>query len=315
MADLTPSPGAARSSDRAQLLLAGAFVLAAALIGLTLVLTASNYTATLATGDNAVASGSDAVTVRDGVETDLGRYLDRVNEKYGANPLRRTEFTSVLRDFRSHVQGAHARHGQLVNVSLATGTPFVPGKQVSQSTAGQFDDPTDSTEGDWDLTGTATSSSLVRNATFVVTDVTASASDEFRLILSEGATGDQWTVTIREDTSGTTEWVIGSTSSPRECRRPASTGPHTIDVAAATFGGEHCPALEPPADIDSDVLVRFENGNGVRGKYWFVFDPTGSFTSPATTADVLYAANVEFVYQSATVSYAETLRVVPGEVT
>jgi hypothetical protein len=315
VADLTPSPGDSRSSDRAQLLLAGAFVLAAALIGLTLVLTASNYTATLASGDNAVASGSDAVTIRDAVETDLGRYLDRVNEKYGANPLRRTEFTSVLRDFRGHVQGAHARHGQLVNVSLAPGTAFVAGKRVSQSTAGQFDDPTDSTDGDWALTGTVSSSSLVRNATLVLTDVTASASDEFRLVLSEGGAGDRWEVTVHEDTGGTTEWVLGSTSSGRECRRPASNAPLTVDFTAATFGGEHCPALEPPAGLDSEVVVRFENGNGVRGKYWFVFDPTGSFTSPAATEDVLYAANVAFVYQSATVSYAETLRIAPEELT
>ena len=104
-------------NDRGQLLLAGAFVLAVALIGLTLVLTSGGYTTTLASQDNAVERGTDAVTVRESVVSDLDHHLERANSKYGSLSDRESAFRAVVPAVGSGVRNQSAQRGRLVELS------------------------------------------------------------------------------------------------------------------------------------------------------------------------------------------------------
>jgi hypothetical protein len=302
--------------DRGQLLLAGAFVLAAALVGLTLVLSATNYTATLADSDNAVTSGSTALTVRDAVDADLGQYLQRVNRKYASNSQRETNFAALVDPYSDRLEGYYADNGQLLEVSTApSGSRFVDGARVFQDSTGQFDDPSDGNDGDWEITPTGGSEGTLRNVTFIVTSVTASASDKFEFVLEDGA-GDSWTLTIHENGGN---WIIGSPATTQECT--FSSGPVELDFAESTVDGDYCRALEVSDAVDSPYSVAIREGNSVQGRYWMTLNPdsgvTNYFSATSWSSEeerVLYAARVDLVYQSATVTFDSRLRIAPGEI-
>ncbi|ELZ29199.1 hypothetical protein C475_03244 [Halosimplex carlsbadense 2-9-1] len=313
--------------DRAQLLLAGAFVLAVGLIGLTLVLTSSTYTATLASHDNQVVRGSDAVAVRDTVEADLTDQFDEVFDGQPGAPSSsvetnlKTQFRETLYPLGNETGTHHARHGRLVNVTAPpSGGLFVEGSRIKQSSTDRFAEPNSLTGvliDDW----TAAEDVELRNATFKIESLTAtSPATGFTLRLdSPESSGPEWTITLYQTGSSTMEIrTEGPDGGDWTCTRPRPDGTTNVflDLDAGTAGGTHCRALAALEPDWNKYDVEFVNGNTVSGKYWMIVDAPPSSSKVMTDANrVVYGAQVRYRYHSATVSYETDLEVAPEEIT
>jgi hypothetical protein len=309
-------------NGRGQLLLVGAFALAVTLVALTVALTASNYTGTLATESDEITQGGHAISVRESVEHDVERLLVRANSGETGYGPRETILSNSVPVIADGVAAHHADDGRRVAAEL-TGSPFTDGVRIKQTGTGAFTDPIDSDE-KWRLA----SSTTVRNATFVFEKTSSPSvlattpSDGYKLVLGDwSADTAAWELALYRDG---TDWklrVTGPSGTSKTCSRPALSlgGEMTVDVDAATVDGEYCDALaffEPTASHD----VWFEEGLAVRGRYWLTVQGdqssigrTYSATSPDHADEVLYSATLDFRYVSATVDYETEITVAPGD--
>jgi len=308
-------------NGRGQLLLLGAFALAITLVALTVALTASNYTGTLATESDEISQGGHTIAVRESVERDIERLIVRANGGETGRSPRETILSSAVPVIDEEVAAHHGDDGRRVSATL-TGSPFTPGVRIKQTGSGSepFHDPVDS-DPKWRLA----SSTNVRNATFVLEKqpspgvLATDPDDGVTLVLGDwSADTAAWEVTLFRDG---TDWklrVTGPSGTSRTCTRPVPiTGAEmTVDIDAATMDGDPCQALaflEPTSTHD----IWFENGNAVRGRYWLTVEGTqssiGRTYSSDNADDVLYSATLDFRYVSSSVIYETDVRVVPGE--
>lgn len=335
-------PRSARPS-RGQLLLAGAFVLAVGIIGLTFVLNTSVQTTTMAESETGIARGGDAVSTREAVREDLGDFLTTLNQEYDEdagvlvtdpwNEYRdayRDGLPYVARGIRDH----HAGSGRFVNLSAPSSLDdaFEDGFRVKQGTTDSFARPGTRTnpnpDGEWRLVR----ESQVRNATFVVEreiDPTASA---FQVVFEEHPSGDEWAVEVYEQPTTPGNWrlVVTYNGAPIEsCTGPSRSNPVRIDIGAARFGGEHCRALAQLSPT-APYHVRFEHGDNAEGQFWLIVDRRNSDGPPPAIGlppavgpqvgidsteyeRVLYGVQATFRYHSSTVDYETDLVIAPEE--
>jgi hypothetical protein len=315
--------GALTGRERGQLLLAGAFILAIALIGLTIVMNASAQTTTIASEENAMARGGDALSVRGTVRADLSRMVREAN---GGDTLtyaqRRQRVREEFEFYTDRVEHYYARNGRTIGLTTApVSTPFQQGTRIRQATTGQMDNPVTAGDGDFDIA----SDTYLRNATFVFTSVTGGASDRFTLVLDENLAGPSvWSMDI---------WTQGGevhieTTDPggalRECTVPESTvagsSELTVDIGEARVGGTYCQALENFGTAIGPYDIRFMGGDTVNGRYWLTVAKDSSDLSIQTGAapqtekeEVIYRFSPRFTYYTGTVSYETDLRIAPGE--
>jgi len=323
---------------RGQLLLAGAFVLAVGIIGLTFVLNTSVQTDSLAESETGVARGSGALSMRGAVRADLGDFLDTVNQQYGedtgSDPWEnyRDAYRDGLPPLARGVRDHHAGGGRLVNVSAPAtlGTAFDDGYRVTQDSTDSFAEPgTSPPVDDWRVV----SASTVRNVTFTFDRELSPSNPAFRVVFDEtGPGGTTWALEVYEQPTASGNWelqlYVGG-SPVDSCTGPPRSERARLDVAAAQFGNEYCSALdrlEPAGPYN----VGFRNGDNVRGQFWLIVDrqgPDGTPPSPTppvlspqigggSTASepVLYGLQVTYSYHSSTVDYEAPLVIAPGEV-
>lgn len=300
-----------RMTDRGQLLLAGAFVLAIALIGLTLVLTSGGYTTTLAGQDNAVDRGTDAITVREAVLSDLDRYLMRTNSKYSTYSTRQAQFNSILdppsggKSLSDGYRDQYGRHGRLVD--LGSSATYQEGHEIELMSDGSFDRLDSDGDGEEEIV----TNSRIRNVTLAFSDV-PTGSSSFELRLYTGAR--EWLVDV--STMGGSDWVITveevSGSYAQSCTRPGTSPDMFVDLSAATIDGNHCTALEAITFDQKQYSVKVDGAlSQTDGRIWMTVKGPG----PAVTYDsVIYSANVPFRYDSPSVTYGTELRSAPGEI-
>lgn len=294
-----------RMTDRGQLLLAGAFVLAVALVGLTLVLTSGGYTTTLAGQDNAVDRGTDALTVREAVLSDLDRYLRRANSEYDfpVTPTPETKFRAVLPALADGYRDQYGRHGRLVD--LGTPATLELGHEIELSTDGNYD----RLDTDSDGSEVIVTNSRTRNVTLAFSSGFSGHSIRFRF---QGATrewvveilnvGGDWVVTVDEVSSMYTQ----------SCTRTGTGSDMFVDLSAATIDGNHCPPLEQISFNQKQYSVSVEGDlSTIRGRMWMTVKGPG-LAGP--TDDAIYSARVPFRYDSPSVTFETELRSAPGEI-
>jgi hypothetical protein len=300
-------------TDRGQLLLAGACILAVTLIGLTLIFSSGGYTTTLSNQDTAVERGTDAVLVRQSVEADLERYLTRVNNDpaYTTYTLRVANFRNVLTELGETIRKRFADHGRFVDVEAGATVAYQEGYQIELAT----DDDFDRLDSNGDGTETVASDTRVRNLTFVFSEV-PTGSSSFGITFDAGSA--TWLVTVT--TTGGTDWHVTverpSGSYARTCtvEGTATTPPSemTVNISEATVDGNRCPPLGA-IDLGNeryDVTVSGDLG-GTEGRLWM----TVRGPRPSTSYDeVIYSVEVPFHYNSATVAYRTDIHVAPGEI-
>ena len=304
-------------NDRGQLLLAGAFVLAVALIGLTLVLTSGGYTTTLASQDNAVERGADAITVRESVVSDLGHHLERANSKYGSLSDRESAFRAVVPAVGSGVRNQSAQRGRLVELSDSGSVATDDGFRIEQTA----DDDFDRFSAAGALERTLASDVRARNVTFVFSEVPSGS--PFTIEFDVSGSADSWFVELIESGSGFDVTVRDSAGSySQTCTRPGKSDDMTVDISTATVDGRHCPALEA---IDTDSrrydVVFDGNRDDTSGRFRVTVDDlqvsreTTYIAQPnIDPVEVVYSARVPFRYHSASVDYRTDLRIAPGEI-
>lgn len=297
-------------NDRGQLLLTGAFVLAVALVGLTLVFTSGGYTTTLAGQDSAVERGTDAITLRESVQSDLERALRYANRNHSPYSDRRSAFSRTVPEIGAGVRNHSARHGRLVEVSDATsGLSYQEGYQVELRSDGGFD------RLDSNATGNETlvSNSNARNVTFVFSDVPTGTSS-FNVSLDSGSR--EWLMTVETGGGAGGAYTVTverrSGSYAQTCTRPGTSPDMGVDVSGATVDGTHCPALEAIEFDEANYDIRIDGElNGTEGRLWMTVEGA----PPSTGYDrVVYSARVPFRYYSASVDYRTDLYVAPGEI-
>ncbi|WP_135365820.1 DUF7261 family protein [Halosimplex halophilum] len=329
MADLS----AADRDRRAQLLLAGAFVLAVALIGLTLVLTSSSYTTTLASQEDDIVRGNDAVAIRESLDTALTRQFRFVFENYSAGN-REAPFEAVVTQVGNETTSHYARRGRMVNATMeASGAEFIEGTRIKQEQTGfTFEQPAGGATGGADYWYPAKRVE-VRNLTLVVTDIAAATvqpENAFNMSFeTPAAAGGNWSVTIYQDFSLSDPLVI-RTRSPegviRKCQTGsvAATNSATIHVHNGTVDGDDCDALDPIDPGRHEYTVNFTRSHKIFGKYWMIVDEPPSSGSPSlsdkfdagsrsSAEPVLFGARVRYRYHSATVSYETNIDIAHRE--
>jgi len=326
--------GDTRRGRRAQLLLAGAFILAVALIGLTIVFTSSSYTTALVNQENEVVRGADAVSLREAVQADLTRQFEHV---YETNPRgsRRAPFEAVVSPIGNETAGHYSRQGRLVNVTMdAAGAGFIPGTQIKQQQSGfTFEQPAGGATGGTDY-WYPVEHVEVRNMTLVVTDVasgTAQPEDAFNLTFETPAdAGGNWSFTIYQDFSLSDPFVL-RTRSPegvvRKCYADsvAASKSATIHVHNGTINGVDCDALNPIDPGRHKYTLNFTRSDQIFGKYWMTVDKPPTSGSPtlnnkfdtgtrSAAETVLFGARVRYRYHSGTVSYETNIDIAHREI-
>jgi hypothetical protein len=310
--------------ERGQLLLAGAFILAIALIGLTIVMNASAQTTTMASKENAVARGGDALSVRGTVRADLARMVHKANTGVVDFDDRRDRVRQEFGVYAGHVEHYYARNGRSVGLTTdPVSTPFQRGTRIRQKTSATMDDPADPGDGDFDIA----SDTYLRNATFVFTSVTGGASDRFTLALDENpADSSAWSMDIWTQGGAVHVETVDPTGEIRECTVPESTvtgsSELTVDIDEARVGGSYCEALENFGTGIGPYDILFRGGDTVNGRYWLtVALPEDSLRLSILTSaapqtekeEVIYRFSPRFTYYTGTVSYETDLRIAPGE--
>lgn len=296
------------SDGRGQLLLAGAFILAVALIGLTIVFTSGGYTTILTTQEASVDRGTDAITVRESLTADLDRYVGYANNDptHTNYAQRRSAFQTLVRGLEPSIRDRHAEHGKLVDLDAAS-TSFEEGHEIELASDGSFDRLDSSSPAGSE---TIVTNAKTRNVTFVFSDV-PTGSSSFDIRFESG--GRTWVISVT--TTGSTDWEVtverpaGGYS--KTCTRPGTSPDMVVNVDAATIDGNHCPALEAITFEDSyDVTVEGDL-SVTKGRMWMTVEGP----PPSSTYDhVIYSARVPFSYHSASVEYETELRIAPGEV-
>lgn len=292
-----------RMTDRGQLLLAGAFVLAVALVGLTLVLTSGGYTTTLAGQDNAVDRGTDAITVREAVLSDLDRYLRRANSEYTGFATQDTQFRAVLPALADGYRDQYGRHGRLVD--LGTPATLERGHEIELSTDGDYD----RLDTDSDGSEVIVTNSRTRNVTLAFSSGVPGDSIRFRF---QGATRE-WVVEVLNNGG---DWVVTvdevSSMYTQSCTRTGTGSDMFVDLSAATIDGNHCPPLEQISFNQKQYSVSVEGDlSTIRGRMWMTVKGPG-LAGP--TDDAIYSARVPFRYDSPSVTFETELRSAPGEI-
>lgn len=298
------------SGRRAQLLLAGAFVLAVALVGLTIVFSANSYTETLSEQDNSVQRGGNALAVRESVTVNLGDILARVNRGDVPSSTRSDQFQDNVTVYANATNDYHARNGRLVNVS-ADSITLDSGARIEQDSVRNFRDPS-MTNSDWYPVPT---DSRVRNMRFNFTNLPSSTGSPPFVVQFNVSGNNDWKLLFSE-ASGNAELTVDEVGGSFEatCRRPFDPTTSTwakVNVSEATFNGEFCPALAG-LDPAGDYRVRFENGTIPNGRY-SMLTSLGTGTVPSSV-EVIYSAEVPFRYYSSTIAYERELRIAPGEI-
>lgn len=315
-----------RVTDRGQLLLAGAFVLAIALIGLTLVLTSGGYTTTLAGQDNAVNRGTDAITVREAVLSDLDRYLRSANSEYAdllsdppTAPNPEPKFKNVIPELADRYRDQYGRHGRLVEVEAPSSSKIEHGYRVAQPDGESFQD-LEASESDADNVVSLASDARVRNVTFIFESVPP-ASNPFQIEFVTPSGSENWQVAVFQSGGGWDVTVTSTGGYSATCTRSGTTDDMAVDLSAATIDGDPCPALEGVAPSTHTYDVRLMGELNVDGRFWVTVDDLNAGKrsqyrtySNTEIADVIYSAKVPFRYESSSVSYRTDLRTAPGEI-
>jgi len=317
--------------DRGQLLLVGAFIIAAAFVVLALVVNSAIFTENLATRDD-VPGSQDALEYRDELRQGTATVIENTNRN---NSRTDSDAEASLSEFGVISGTDQATRNRIVSVSHVSTTP---GIKIAQDQPREL--TSNATDADWTL---ATDVNRTRNVQLNVTELNSFASGDFTLVLNETGSGAQWRMTVTETGGG--DDVEVSVSPPgvssHSCVRE-DTDAVAIDVTGGTVDAEPCPALSRLSDgtemqfgtgISSEYNVSVEHGDAVNGTYAMILeddgvasphersgdnfgDPPGEpyHTDRLDLSDAVYSMTVHYEFYTPQVGYEADVRVAPGEV-
>ena len=302
-----PGPGSggadgASRSDRAQLILVGAFALAVVFIALALVMNAAIYTENLATRSESAAT-ADAHAFHRATTTvseDAFQYAHEVNDSDHQGLERNV--TQALEAYYNVTRTQQATGGQLAEATVAGTTE---GTNITDET-GDFQHPTPTADGNWTL---ATGVTSTRKFQMHIDTLTLPPDKEFRVVAGDLS---KWYLNVSYDG---TEYEIGVNDSTTYTQCHTTTLEDiSIDFSAGTVNGNQCAALDLH-EVTGSYNLEFDNPEEVEGEYRVIVDGTPTITSSADpeTDPALYSMKVDLIYWTPELRYESTIRVAPGE--
>lgn len=308
MADITEE-----RSDRAQLILVAAIVLAVTFIGLAIVVNSAIFSENLATrGD--VPGSDEALDFQYEVNQNVGELVESINEN---ESYAKEDIEGAVESFQLQSAIQQSRRGGTVNVQYLSDTD---GQRVAQEESGPLQNEM----------GNLTVAENVDDARNIQFDF-ENIDGEFDFIAKDSEQKN-WTMTVDEDRIMVEIATDGNFRSDT-CDVDASDG-LTIDVTRATVDGDRCQALERTgegeslwfaANIENDYTIEFEGGDSVEGTYSMILqqdanpfpdpdlDPVDDL-SAIVDDDIAYSVEIQYEYRTHAVQSKTVIRVAPGEV-
>ncbi|GAA0195116.1 DUF7261 family protein [Halobaculum roseum] len=336
MADLMDGDG------RGQLVLVAGFALAIVLVALVLLANTAIFTENLATRDNGVGE-RDVLGYRSSVVDGAGGIVDRENTaEYDDREPLEENVTAGLAALDSQLRESAARRAASARADVDAAT-YTNGSLVRQN--GTADDPRQFTnvsdDADWtvatdlerDGDGGATRGFIAVVTNSSLASASAGDPDEaFHVVVTNGSAA--WHAYVYENSSSGAIAVAvkpageSASATSQVCSVSASNA--TVDFTGGTLGGVDCPGLAFGGEVAGsattdgyDVVVR--NGDRAAGGYDLTVRTVGSGSvsdenvTDGPSADdpyhvpAVYAVEVPIDYWTSEVTYAETVRVAPGE--
>lgn len=308
-----------RGGRRGQILLLGAFALAALFVTLALILNAVIYTENLAT--RADSRTSDAVAHSKSVERATVDLLESVNEH---NTTEYSDLHDELeRGFENFTEGT-ARF-KLTSGVVITGTirNKFNGTWLTQTNASRNFTNNDTAE-TWSVESAngAKAFRIKLNVTDELADLGPNSTENFSVRASDGT--DNWTLAVGNKSADPTINWTDANGNTGECEWDDD-DPTWINVSEGTMAGEDCDGLDFGGDLGTIESIEFDNADNIEGTYRLMvkknkdniddtdFAPAppaeGPFRKPA-----IYGAVVGIEYETTTLVYRTDRRVVPGEI-
>lgn len=327
---------------RGQLVLVAGFALAIVLVALVLLANTAIFTENLATRDNGVGE-PDVLGYRSSVVDGAGGIVDRENAaEYDDREPLEENVTAGLAALDSQLRESAARRAASARADIDAAA-YTEGALVRQP--GDADDPRQFTntsdDPDWTVAtelervgdGNATRAFVAVVTANLLEPASASDPDDaFHVVVTNGSAA--WHAYVYENSSngeiavGVKAAVEPVSATSEVCSVSASNA--TVDFTGGTLGDVDCPGLAfggevagSTTDDGYDVLVR--NGDRAAGGYDLTVRTEGSGSvsagnlSATPSADdpyhvpAVYAVELPIEYRTSEVTYAETVRVAPGE--
>ncbi len=302
----TGGPGRGSDRDRGQLLLLGAVATAVVFVSLAVVLNGGFHTAVVAADTPEDTDADGAVLVRESVRADAGHLLER---SVASHPRDETAQIDAFEGAIDTASDGYARYGaredRIVRTAVDPGhAATVEGTWIAQTASGRlsYDDDGD---GNREAGITLADDVRARNVSVTIQDTNGTT----RLVFDPDDPSEPSAYVEIRSGAGRIE-VAGSAASGT-CGAPT---PATVDVSAATVGGDGCPAIDFRG-LDR-YAVRIEDGIHAEGTYRLTVDGDDALTgtpSRIETRDRLYSAAVELRQVGPTIEYEGVLRIAPGE--
>jgi len=325
-------PLPASGSDRGQLIVVTALVIAVAMVALVLFVNTAIYTENLATrgadvGESealdyraTLASGAAGVIERE----NFAEYGDRANVEENVTAGIATVDRELGRTLL--VDGA----GASINDSA---TDYGDGILIRQTDPSRNMTPNSQLAVNWtvaeDVGGTRNASMTVDAASLAQADESTAESDAFHVVAADSASAAEWHLYLYEDqaTGATTLAVKNGSESGATAVCTASGSTVHVGLTNASFGGDPCPALSWAKGVSGDYDVEYRNPGEAEGTYDLtVAGDEGSLglgvlgnlnegpgASSPYYVPAVYDAELRFRYESSDLSYEATIRVAPGE--
>lgn len=332
MADLRFAPSGSDSrSNRAQLIVVTALVIAVAMVALVLFVNTAIYTENLATRGADVGE-SEALDYRATLASGTAGVIERENyAEYGDRANLAENVTAGIAAIdrelgRTMLVGGS---GAAVNDSA---TDYGDGILIRQTDPSRNMTPTSQLPVNWTVAesvgGTRNASMTVDAASLAQADESTAESDAFHVVAADTA-GTEWHLYLYEDaaTGATTLAVKNGSESGATAVCTASGSTVRVGLTNASFGGDPCPALSWANGVSGDYDIEYRNPGEAEGTYDLtVAGDEGSLglgvlgnlnEGPGVSSPyyvrAVYDAELRFRYESSDLSYEATIRVAPGE--
>lgn len=306
------SAGRIACDDRGQILVVGAFAIALLLVALAVVLNGAAVTENLATdGDGGAVR--DAIRLERDAKAGVAGAMVAVNrEGYETEADLETALVDAVAEWSAAADENGANRGVSVTVDdVSVGSYGVRVAQENDSRT--FADANGSA--DWTLASDADDVPLFRARLNRSSLTNETAGDPFTVIATDGA--DTWRATFVDNGTATNVTVEG----PGGTTTCSTTANETaVDFVAGSLGNQSCSALSFSDDLAGPYTVGFENATNATGTFELVVGPNATVADDGrfgadgpTRSPALYEVQVSVDYESARVSYGNTITVEVGE--
>ena len=300
--------------DRGQLILVTGLAIAVILVALVLLLNTVIYTENLATR-GADVGGRDVIVFRnDAIHGVRGILVTENEANHSTAAAARENVTQGVGRFADLLERGYFERATIADISNVSTTDGVMLRQENGTRA--FTNGSGST--DWTLVKNVNEDGLRRFRLDINRSTLATTPSDAFSVVTNDSDGDTWRVTVYREGDNIT---VANTSMV-VCR--ANTSDTTLDLTSGRLDGQPC-SFRFANSSNTPYRVEFRNGNRATGTYSLVVNETDGVTRVGTNFNLsatdtapymtpaVYSATFDIYYRTPRLTYADHVRVAPGE--